>query len=169
MWIGLSTPAKIVTLASQRTCKNSTFNHSLEWKNNQNNYNFTEELSDSQFCRLKTERKKFRLILFLSNIENPLYRTMQLQWPSFLVHENNLIQLIKSPKSLYMRLFLKWLLWLMHTHTQSHKTLPDLVLTIHSHLKLWAVRFQVCLIIPKRASTNNGSGPNLKKIIKYSI
>ena len=50
--------------------------------------------------------KKFRLILFLSNIENPLYRTMQLQWPSFLVHENNLIQLIKSPKSLYMRLFL---------------------------------------------------------------
>ena len=106
MWIGLSTPAKIVTLASQRTCKNSTFNHSLEWKNNQNNYNFTEELSDSQFCRLKTERKKFRLILFLSNIENPLYRTMQLQWPSFLVHENNLIQLIKSPKSLYMRLFL---------------------------------------------------------------
>ena len=106
MWIGLSTPAKIVTLASQRTCKNSTFNHSLEWKNNQNNYNFTEELSDSQFCRLKTERKKFRLILFLSNIENPLYRTMQLQWPSFLVHENNLIQLIKSPKSPYMRLFL---------------------------------------------------------------
>ena len=75
-------------------------------KNNQNNYNFTEELSDSQFCRLKTERKKFRLILFLSNIENPLYRTMQLQWPSFLVHENNLIQLIKSPMSLYMRLFL---------------------------------------------------------------
>ena len=50
--------------------------------------------------------KKFRLILFLSNIENPLYRTMQLQWPSFLVHENNLIQLIKSPKSPYMRLFL---------------------------------------------------------------
>ena len=106
MWIGLSTPAKIVTLASQRTCKNATFNHSLEWKNNQNNYNFTAELSDSQFCRLKTERKKFRLILFLSNIENPLYRTMQLQWPSFLVHENNLIQLIKSPKSLDMRLFL---------------------------------------------------------------
>ena len=28
------------------------------------------------------------------------------QWLSFLVHENNLIQLIKSPMSLYMRLFL---------------------------------------------------------------
>ena len=73
--------------------------------------------------------KKFRLILFLSNIENPLYRTMQLQWPSFLVHENNLIQLIKSPKSLYMRLFLNPLppdisVHILHT---IHHTFPKVL------------------------------------------
>ena len=106
MWIGLSTPAKIVTLASQRTCKNSTFNHSLEWKIIRKIIILLTNYLIPNAADFNEKWKKFRLILFLSNIENPLYRTMQLQWPSFLVHENNLIQLIKSPKSLYMRLFL---------------------------------------------------------------
>ena len=98
--------------------------------------------------------KKFRLILFLSNIENPLYRTMQLQWPSFLVHENNLIQLIKSPKSLYMRLFLNPLPPDISIHNlhSIHSTFPKVLtrricLIIKSCFSWWSLPYSYDLDI----------------------
>ena len=74
-------------------------------KNNQKNYNFTDKLFDSQCCWLKQNEKKFRPILFCLTLKTHFIEQCK-QWLSFLVHENNLIQLIKSPMSLYMRLFL---------------------------------------------------------------